>query len=189
MNKIYCLSWYFYYFYFFKKHLFMKSTQSFLLFLFSVTIIISCKKQDEKENSIKEYNQLKKASWFLGNWENNSKGAIFKEIWSQKNDSSYFAESFVIVEKDTVFYEKIDLVETNNSLIYIVSVKDQNKEKPVSFYMTKSSEKELVFENPKHDFPTKIVYTKITNDSLVAVIYGKKDGKKMSELFPMKKTN
>ena len=167
----------------------MKSTQSLLLFLLSVTIFVSCKKQDKKENSIKEYNQLKKASWFLGNWENNSKEALFKENWSQKNDSSYFAESFVIVEKDTVFYEKVDLVETNDSLVYIVSVKDQNKEKPVSFYMTKSSEKELVFENPKHDFPTKIVYTKITNDSLVAAIYGKKDGKEMSELFPMKKTN
>ena len=94
----------------------------------------------------------------------------------------------MIVEKDTVFYEKIDLFESNDSLFYKVSVKDQNKEKPVSFYLTKSDDKELTFENPKHDFPTKIVYTKISNDSLVAVIYGKKDGKEMSETFPMKKT-
>lgn len=165
----------------------MKSTKSFLLFLFSATIIISCKKQDEKENSIKEYKQLKKASWFLGKWENSSKEALFKENWSQKSDSSYFAESIVIVEKDTVFYEKMDLYQVQDSLIMKISVKDQNKEKPVSFYMTKSSEKELVFENPKHDFPTKIVYTKITNDSMVGAIYGKKDGKEMSELFPMKK--
>jgi hypothetical protein len=54
--------------------------------------------------------------------------------------------------------------------------------------MTKSNENEITFENPKHDFPNKIVYTKITNDSLVAVIYGKKDGKEMRENFPMKKT-
>lgn len=167
----------------------MKSTQSFLLFLLSATIFVSCKKHDEKENSIKEYKQLKKASWFLGNWENSSKEALFKESWSQKNDSSYFAESIVIVEKDTVFYEKMDLYQMQDSLIMKISVKDQNKEKPVSFYMTKSSEKELVFENPKHDFPTKIVYTKITNDSMVGAIYGKKDGKEISELFPMKKTN
>lgn len=167
----------------------MKSTKSFLLFLFSVILFISCKKQDEKENSIKEYKQLKKASWFLGNWENNSKEALFKENWSQINDSSYFAESIVVVEKDTVFYEKMDLYQVQDSLIMKISVKEQNKEKPVSFYMTKSNEKELVFENSKHDFPTKIIYTKITNDSLVAAIYGKKGGKEMSELFPMKKTN
>lgn len=167
----------------------MKSIRSFFLFLFIITIIISCKKQDEKENSTKKYFQLKKASWFLGNWENNSKEALFKEYWSQKNDSSYFAESIVIVEKDTVFYEKMDLYQVQDSLIMKISVKDQNKEKPVLFYMTKSSKKELVFENPKHDFPTKIVYTQITNDSMVGAIYGKKDGKEISELFPMKKTN
>lgn len=167
----------------------MKSTLSFLLFIFSIIAIISCKKQDKKENSIKKYDQLKKASWFLGNWENNSKETHFKESWNQKNDSCYFAESVVIVEKDTVFYEKMDLYQVQDSLIMKISVKDQNKEKPVSFYMTKSSEKELVFENPKHDFPTKIVYTKITNDSMVGSIYGNKDGKEISELFPMKKTN
>jgi len=152
----------------------------------------SCKKESQIEvfgiKTKKEFNQLKKANWFIGSWENISKEATFKEIWKTKNDSSFVGESFVIVEKDTVFYEKIDLFESNDSLSYKVSVKDQNKEKPVSFYLTKSDDKELTFENPKHDFPNKIVYTKITNDSLVAVIYGKKDGKVMKETFPMKKT-
>ncbi|WP_298122097.1 DUF6265 family protein [Flavobacterium sp.] len=152
----------------------------------------SFKKNSQEEvfgnQTKKEFTQLNKVNWFLGNWENSTKEATFKEIWNKNNDSSYIGESFVIVEKDTVFYEKIDLFQSKDSLFYKVSVKDQNKEKPVSFYMTKSNDKEVTFENPKHDFPTKIVYTKITNDSLVATIYGKKDGKEMSETFPMKKT-
>jgi len=163
-----------------------------LITLVSIILLPSCKKESQIEvfgiKTKKEFNQLKKANWFLGNWENISKEATFKEFWSKKTDSSYFAESIVIIEKDTVFYEKMDLFQKSDSLILKISVKDQNKEKPVSFYMTKSNENELTFENPKHDFPTKIVYTKITNDSLVAVIYGKKDGKEMSETFPMKKT-
>jgi hypothetical protein len=104
----------------------------------------SCKKESQKEvleiKLKKEFNQLKKANWFIGNWENFSKEATFKEIWKTKNDSSFVGESFVIVEKDTVFYEKIDLFQSNDSLFYKVSVKDQNKEKPVSFYLTKSNE-------------------------------------------------
>ena len=163
-----------------------------LITLLSIILMTSCKKESQIEvfgiKTKKEFNRLKKANWFIGSWENSSKEATFKEIWKTKNDSSFVGESFVIVEKDTVFYEKIDLFESNDSLFYKVSVKDQNKEKPVSFYLTKSDDKELTFENPKHDFPAKIVYTKITNDSLVAVIYGKKDGKEMSENFPMKKT-
>jgi hypothetical protein len=163
-----------------------------VIILLSIILMTSCKKESQKEvleiKLKKEFNQLKKANWFIGNWENFSKEATFKEIWKTKNDSSFVGESYVIVEKDTVFYEKIDLFQSNDSLFYKVSVKDQNKEKPVSFYLTKSNENEVTFENAKHDFPNKIVYTKITNDSLVAVIYGKKDGKEMSENFPMKKT-
>jgi len=162
-------------------------TKTLFLYGFLILWIVSCKKQERTEHTSREYLQLKRASWLLGNWGNNSNEALFKETWHQKNDSTYFAESIVIIENDTVFYEKVNLVETNDSLIYIVSVKNQNKEKPVAFVMTKSSKNELTFENPKHDFPTKIVYTKITNDSLVATIYGKKEGKETSELFPMKK--
>jgi hypothetical protein len=45
----------------------------------------------------------------------------------------------------------------------------------------------LVFENPKHDYPKKITYTKINDDSLVAEISGILDGKPSSEKFSMKK--
>jgi hypothetical protein len=157
-----------------------------LLFsVFNLFFAVSCKKSDMR---IKDFNQLKKVNWFLGTWENLSATARFEEIWSKVNDSTFLGKSIVVVVRDTVFYEKMDLFQKNDSLILKISVKNQNKEKPISFYMTKSDGNEVTFENPKHDFPTKIVYTKITKDSLIAVIYGKKDGKDMNETFPMKKT-
>lgn len=163
-----------------------------LITLVSIILLSSCKKESQIEvlgiKTKKEFNLLNKANWFLGSWGNITKEATFKEVWNKNNDSSFVGESFVFVEKDTVFYERMDLFQKNDSLILKISVKDQNKEKPVSFYLTKSNDKEVTFENPKHDFPTKIVYTKITNDSMVGAIYGKKNGKELSETFPMKKT-
>jgi len=153
-----------------------------LLFAF-----IACKENYPTKSE--KHSILEQAKWFLGDWENRTNEGNFREIWKQVNDSSYAAESFISVGKDTVFYEKVDLIQRNDSLFYIVSVKDQNKEQPVSFYMTKATASELVFENPKHDFPTAITYTKITTDSIVAGISGMKDGKKMSESFPMHKKN
>lgn len=82
----------------------------------------------------------------------------------------------------------MDLFQKSDSLILKISVKDQNNEKPVSFYLTKSNDNQLVFENPKHDFPNKIVYNKINSDSIVATIEGIKNGKTQSEAFPMKRT-
>jgi hypothetical protein len=163
-----------------------------IIMLLSNILMTSCKKESQIEvfgiKTKKEFNQLKKAKWFLGKWENSSKDVTFKEIWKIKNDSSFFAESFVIVKNDTVFYEEVNLEEHNDSLFYIVSVKNQNNEKPVSFYLTSNKSNELVFENSKHDFPSKIIYKKINNDSIFAQISGTVNGKIQIEDFPMKRT-
>lgn len=148
----------------------------------------SCKNKESQTVAKKEYNLLKKASWFIGNWENVSKEMTMKEIWNKKSDSSYAAISYVMIAKDTVFYEKVDLVQRNDSLFYIVSVREQNKEEPVSFYLTKATDSQLLFENPKHDFPNKIAYTKIANDSIIAEIFGTRRGKAASEIFPMQRS-
>ncbi len=165
-----------------------------LLFLTTValTLLISCKNESQIEvfgiKTKKKYLQLEKAKWLIGNWENITKESDSRELWSQKNDSTLFAESFTTVGKDTVFYEKVDLIERNDSLLYIVSVRNQNNEKPVAFYLTKSTENQLVFENPKHDFPNKIEYTKIGSDSIFARIHGTEKGETVSVDFPMKRS-
>jgi len=79
------------------------------------------------------------------------------------------------------------LEQKNDSLFYKVTVKGQNNNEAVAFYLTTADDDQLVFENPKHDFPNKITYSKISNDSLVAEISGMKDGKESKESYPMKK--
>ncbi len=167
----------------------MKNKHLIIVIFATLTCIVSCRQAASKpELKTKQYPKLEKAKWFLGNWENVTKESVSREIWTQKNDSTLFAESFTTVEKDTVFYEKVDLIERNDSLFYIVSVRDQNKEKPVSFYLTKSTDKQMVFENPKHDFPNKIEYNKVGKDSVFAKIYGTDKGKEVSVDFPMKRS-
>lgn len=166
----------------------MNSKTPFYVLLLCIATL-SCKKEPTQvDTTPKKFAQLEKANWFLGNWENTTEEMTFKELWKQENDSVFGAESFVTVQKDTVFYEKVQLMQRNDSLFYIVSVKDQNKEKPVSFYLTTATANQLVFENPTHDFPNKIEYNKIGTDSIRATIYGLKDGKEVSENFPMKKS-
>lgn len=167
----------------------MKKINYLVVILFATATFLSCKKEN-KANIIapaKNYSQITKASWLLGEWENQTKESAFHENWVKKNDSSFMAKSFVLVGKDTVFNEDVLLEQKKDSLFYIVSVKNQNNEKPVSFYLSESSANQLVFENPKHDFPTKIVYNKVTNDSILAEIFGKQEGKEVKESFPMRK--
>ena len=152
-----------------------------------VFLLFSCKKETSVEKKEKSYSDLEKANWFLGRWENNSSEGNLSESWKKLNDSTFFGESYFVIENDTVFAETIQLEERNEKLSYIVTVPNQNEEKPVSFELTKNSQHQLIFENPNHDYPNKIIYNQIGADSLVAEISGMKEGKLKNEFFKIKK--
>ena len=145
-------------------------------------VIVSCKNSDSNKNE-----KIKAASWLLGNWENKSADGNLSETWKKVNDSTFQAESYFIKEKDTLHFETITLQQKGEELTYNAAVKGQNNDKPVSFKLTTATDKQLVFENPKHDYPQKISYTQITPENLAAKITGIQQGKPSSEQFSMKK--
>lgn len=158
------------------------------------SVLLSCKKENGKTTATipakpeaKQYEQLEKMNWLLGSWGHTSKEGALAENWIKANDSVYKGESFFIIGKDTVFAEYVDLSEANGKLTYTVSVKGQNNEKPVPFTMTSSTGNITVFENPEHDFPNTITYSKINNDSLVATISGMQKGEPAQQTFAMKR--
>jgi hypothetical protein len=132
-------------------------------------------------------NDITKAEWLIGTWENKTpKGRIY-ETWSKTNDNEFSGKSYVIKDNDTIVFENIRLVQQQDGLFYIPVVKNQNDGLPVRFATKTISETQLVFENSKHDFPQIISYTKITSDSLVAEISGTKNGQERKQTFPMKR--
>jgi hypothetical protein len=158
--------------------------------LAGIMLVVSCKKSDSTTTVITEKTplQIEKAAWLSGHWGASTPEGDLTENWVKVNDSVYHGESyFVTPKKDTVFAETVVLDDVAGKMAYTVSVPGQNDEKPVRFDLTKISDTEMTFENPQHDYPSKIVYTQIKADSLVAVIYGKQDGKDKSETFAMKK--
>lgn len=155
--------------------------------LFSLTFI-SCKENPKEEKATdKTPLNIRKAEWLIGDWGSSSKDGDMTEHWHRVNDSVFKGESYIITAKDTLFAEVMVLDDVAGKMAFTASVPGQNEEKPVRFEMTAITDKEVTFENPAHDFPTKIVYTNPTPDSLVAIIYGKKDGKAISETFKMKR--
>ena len=158
--------------------MFQKTTLILLLIAF-----VSCKKSESNEKE-----KIKKSDWLIGKWENKVDEGVLTENWKRLNDSTFQAESFFIKEKDTLHFESITLQQKGEELFYNATVKGQNNDKPVTFKMTSATDKNLVFENPKHDYPQKITYSLINKDSLVAEISGVQLGKPSSEKFGMKKT-
>lgn len=149
--------------------------------LFLIIVFTSCLKSNEASKIVV-------ADWLLGKWENKSEEGNLSETWTKVNDSTFQGLSYFIKGKDTLSFENIILQQNGEDLIYIPTVKGQNNDEPIAFKLTASTEKQLVFENPKHDYPQKIIYNQITKDSLVAEISGMQQGKPSSDKYPMKKT-
>ena len=159
----------------------------------AISILSACNKNPKEETTTTtpepaatKYANLEKASWFLGSWGNTLPDGALTEHWKKANDSLYLGESYFVTTKgDTVFAETVELTETAGKMAYTVTVPDQNDAKPVRFEMTSITDKQVVFENPAHDYPNKIVYNKTAEDSLAAEISGLKKGKPASEQFRM----
>lgn len=131
--------------------------------------------------------ELTKTDWLLGSWINESANGTLSESWQKQNDSVYRGESYFVKQADTIHFESIVLSERNGSVFYSPTVRGQNNDKPVDFKLTSATASQLVFENPAHDFPQKIIYHKITGDSLVAEISGMQQGKPGGESYPMRR--
>ncbi len=159
--------------------------QIILASIVTLILLTACKKEESQEldEKKKSFDKLEQANWFLGEWKNTTTEMDFTETWAKETDSSYRAQSFIVAAKDTVFFEHVLLEQANDSLFYRAYERKEKLSQAVSFYATKIGKNEIIFENPKHDFPNKIIYSKITPDSIVASIYG---SKKM-EVFSMKR--
>ena len=159
----------------------MQSKTNIILIIAGVILFYSC--------SAKPENDLKNTEWLIGTWENKTTEGSVYETWNKITGNEYTGKNYIVNEKDTVIFETIRLVQEQEGLFYVPTVKDENNGLPVRFAGKTISEKQLVFENPQHDFPQIITYTPIGSDSLVAEISGTVNGKQEKQTYPMKRVN
>lgn len=156
----------------------MKLIYTFLL----LTVLISCDKAKSSDTQ-----KIHSLDWLIGTWENNSKEGNLSEVWAQKNDSTFNGVTYFIRGRDTLHNETFVVNQTEDDVYYIPTVKGENNDKPVTFKLTQSTEKQVIFENPKNNYPSKVTYNQINADSIVVEIGGVVDGVFSSEKYPMKK--
>lgn len=176
----------------------MKNSRISLILL--VALVYSCSSDNATEDTTTpkkvEYKLIATTSWLTGIWENANEYGAMREIWEVVNDSTIKGTVTATTYGPTVqteetsitdTLESITLEERRGSIFYIPAVRDQNKGLPVKFRLTSSSDSELKFENPDHDFPQVIHYRKINEDSIFAIVSGIWEGKPVEDKFPFKR--
>ena len=151
-----------------------------LALLAALLVVVSCKNQASDE-------KLNPTQWILGSWEQKTDKGIMTETWERKNDSLFVGSCYFINESDTLHTETIVLEQRADSITYSAKVIGQNNEKAISFTLTTANTNSLVFENPTHDYPQKIVYKKNKTNGLLVTVSGMLQGKKRVEKYQMTK--
>lgn len=133
--------------------------------------------------SSQNFQNTSEFEWILGNWKTTDSKTIFAENWQKINDTLFLGIGLVISKKDTVSYEDLSLTVRAKGVYYSAKVKNQNKGKTVDFKLTYFDPEKIIFENPEHDFPTKITYIKKNKDNIEAVVEGKSAKRKFVLIF------
>jgi hypothetical protein len=123
--------------------------------------------------AMKEKDSMEPFNWLLGDWQMERKSGVMTESWESVNDSSFKGKSYMISREGVQnVLEEMQLVYRKKAYHFISAVPGQNKELPVSFLINDFSDKHFLAENPAHDFPRRIKYELIKQDSLHAWIDG-----------------
>ena len=129
--------------------------------------------------------QLARLRWLAGCWELNRGNRTTLEMWMPPAGGVMLGSSRTVVGGVVREWEQVRLSVRDGRLIYTASPSGQPTAEFVSAAATDSG---FTVENPAHDFPQRITYTRRGADSLVARIEGNTPSGPRGTDFPMRRT-
>lgn len=116
---------------------------------------------------------IEKLGWLAGSWRMERAGRVVEEQWMAPAAGVMLGMSRTVAKGRVVEHEFIQIrVGPGGDLFFIAQPSGQ---KEATFQHTALTDNEVVFENPNHDFPKKITYTRKADGSLLAAIEGPRD--------------
>lgn len=123
--------------------------------------------------------------WLAGCWENRRADRLTEEQWMGPHGGMMLGMSRTVVDGKTVEFEHMRIEEKDGKLVFTAKPSGQAE---ASFVMVELQDASVVFSNPEHDFPQRVLYRRLPERSLLARIEGQQEGKARAVDFPMKRT-
>lgn len=119
--------------------------------------------------------RLADLDWMVGSWSRESRRGTLRENWTRLSETTWEGRACLVPKEGgaCVPIEDLLLVEMGGGIFYIPKVAENDY--PVPFRLTRLEGRSVEFENPEHDFPTKISYTLTEDGTLLAAIDGPGD--------------
>ncbi len=137
------------------------------------------KKPDQAASPVR----IEQLAWLAGSWRMEKGGRVVDEQWMAPAGGVMLGMARTVAKGRVVAHEFVQIRVGPGGRLYYVAQPSGQKE--ATFQHTSLTDREVVFENPQHDFPQKIIYTLKADGSLLAVIEGlRADGTTKRIEFP-----
>jgi hypothetical protein len=127
---------------------------------------------------------IDRLGWLTGCWEMTRANGVVEEQWTRPRAGTLFGLSRTIRGDSVMSYEFLRLFLRGDTAVYESQPSGQPK---AEFKSLPPFGDEIVFSNPTHDFPQRIIYRRVGADSLVARIEGTVSGKQGVSQFPYRR--
>ena len=119
-------------------------------------------------------------AWLTGCWTMTRGEMITEEQWLKPLGGTLMGISRTVTGGRTVEHEFLQIRDVNGKLSYVAKPSGQAE---ATFPLKTFSDSELIFENPAHDFPQRILYRR-TAGGVTARIEGTRNGQTRGMDFP-----
>lgn len=127
---------------------------------------------------------LDQVAWLAGCWESPDGKGGYQEQWMGPNGQTMLGMSRTVQDGKTVAWEFLRIHQEADGIYYTSNPSGQSQ---ASFKLIECQDGRVVFENPTHDFPQRIIYQVDKDGMLVASIEGMSKGSQKKVDFPMRR--
>jgi hypothetical protein len=125
-------------------------------------------------------------SWLSGCWRQESPSRTVDEVWMTPAGDGLLGMSRTVANGRIVEHEFLQIRLQGDRLVYVAKPSGQPE---TTFTATKLGSGEVIFENPAHDFPQRIIYRLQPDRSVAARIEGSRNGQARGIDYPMRRVS
>jgi hypothetical protein len=132
------------------------------------------------------HGDLSALQWLAGCWTQDGRDAGSVEQWTLPAGGTMLGMNRIVSGGRTIAFEYMRIAVNKDDMVEFIA--SPSGQETARFKMVSMNENEVVFENPEHDFPTRIIYRLLIDGSLLGRIEGIDKGTPRTAEFPMTRT-
>ena len=133
------------------------------------TVLLTCQTASFARNDVMNVSGISDLAWIAGSWQTDSSGRLISdEHWAKPAGGVMIGMSRTIAGDNLVSFESLRIEQRGDAIFYVASVKGRCP--GTDFKLTRATAQEVIFENPEHDFPKRIIYRKKSATEMTAQV-------------------